>query len=120
MANHQEARFKLKNTQLNKSKFAAKCRAGAILRLNNKNFEDEKLSHELSVTTRQKTKIRNAFPNNMSTYIKLNKVQISFASWLGNLGKKAIKNIPFPIARDNLPGLVSNFTPNAINKSEKK
>ena len=120
MANHQEARFKLKNTQLNKSKFAAKYRAGKILRLNNKNFEDEKLSHELSVATRQKTKIRNAFPNNMSTYIKLNKVQISFASWLGNLGKKAIKNIPIPIARDNLPGLVNNFTSNAINKFEKK
>ena len=116
MTNHQEARFKLKTTQLNKLKFTAKYRAGAILRWNKKNFEDEKLSHELSVTTRQKTKIRNAFPNNMSTYIKLNKVQISFASWLVNLGKKAIKNIPIPIARDNLPGLVSNFTSNAKKK----
>ena len=34
----------------------------------------------------------------------------SFGSWLGNLGKKALKNVSIPLARDNLPGLVSiNF-----------
>ena len=41
-------------------------------------------------------KIRNAFPNNMSTDVKLTKTQISkiiqpgvsFGSWSGNLGKK--------------------------------
>ena len=41
--------------------------AGTILRLNNKNFENEELSHELFLTRRQKTKIRNAFGNNTST-----------------------------------------------------
>ena len=40
----------------------------------------------------------------------------SFGSWLGNLGKKALINIDIPLARDNLPGLVSNLTSNAINK----
>ena len=61
------------------------------------------------------TKIRNVFANNMSTYIKLSKTQISkiiqsgrsFSSWLGNLGMKAIS-------------LVSNLTSNAINKFERK
>ena len=33
--------------------------------------------HELLLTTRQKTKLRNAFNNNMSTDIKLSKAQIS-------------------------------------------
>ena len=50
----------------------------------------------------------------MSTNVKLSKAQISkiiqscgsFGSWLGNLGKKALKYIAFPLARDNLPGLV--------------
>ena len=71
MANYQEARVQLTNTQLNKLKSAAKSNTGTILRLNKKNFEDEELSHELFLTIRQTTKIRNAFANNMSTDIKL-------------------------------------------------
>ena len=35
------------------------------------------LLHELLLTTRQKTKLRNAFNNNMSTDLKLSKAQIS-------------------------------------------
>ena len=57
-------------------------------------FGDEELPHQLFLTIRQTTKIRNAFANNMSTDIKLSKTQISkiiqsggsFGSWLGNLG----------------------------------
>ena len=77
MANYQEARVKLTNTQLNKLKSAAKNKTGTILRLNKKNFEDEELPHELFLTTRQTTKIRNAFANSMWTDIKLSKAQIS-------------------------------------------
>ena len=64
----------------------------------------------------------------MSTDIKLSKAQISeiiqsggsFCSWLGNLRKKALTNIAIPLARYNLPGLLSNLTSNAINKFERK
>ena len=64
----------------------------------------------------------------MSTDVKLNKAQISkiiqsggsFGSWLSNLGKEILINIAIPVARDNLPGLVSNLTSNAINKFERK
>ena len=35
------------------------------------------LSRELLLTTRQKTKLKNVFNNNMSTDIKLSKAQIS-------------------------------------------
>ena len=45
---------------------------------------------------------------------------MAFGSWLGNLGKKALTNIVIPLARDNLPGLVSNLTSNAINKFKRK
>ena len=38
-----------------------------------KNFEDEELSHELFVTTRQSIKIYNAIANNTSTDTKLSK-----------------------------------------------
>ena len=52
----------------------------------------------------------------MSTDIKLSKAQISkkfpwsesFSSWLGYLGKISLTNIAIPLAKDNLPGLVSN------------
>ena len=63
----------------------------------------------------------------MSTDLKLSKAQISknqsggsFGSWLGNLGKQVLAEIPIPLARDNLPGLVSNLASNAIKKFEKK
>ena len=77
MANHQEASVKLTNTQLKKVKSAAKNTTGTKLRLNKKNFEDEELPHELFLTIRYTTKIRNVFANNMSTDVKLNKAQIS-------------------------------------------
>ena len=82
--------------------------------------------HELFLTRRQKTKIRNAFANNMSTDIS--KTQISkiiqshgyLGYWFGNLRREALKNIGIPLARDNLLGLMSNSTSNAINEFGKK
>ena len=56
MANYQEAKVKLTNTQINKLKSAAKNITGRILRLTKKNFEDEELPHELFLTARQTTK----------------------------------------------------------------
>ena len=86
------------------------------------------MPHELFRTARQTTKIRNAFANNMSTNIKLGKAQISkiiqssesFSSWLANLGKDSQTNVAIPLARDNLLGLISNLTSNAVNKFERK
>ena len=40
-------------------------------------FHGNDLPHELLLTTRQKTKLRNVFNNNMSTDLKLSKAQIS-------------------------------------------
>ena len=85
------------------------------------------MPHELFLTTRQTTKIGNAFANNMSTDIKLSKAQTSkitqsggsIGYWLGNLEKQALANIVIPLARDNLHELVSNLTLNAINKFER-
>ena len=52
IANYQDARVKLTNTQLNKLKSAAKNRTGTILRLNKRNFQDEELPQKLFLTTR--------------------------------------------------------------------
>ena len=40
-------------------------------------FDGNDLPHELLLTTRPKTKLRNALNNNISTDIKLSKAQIS-------------------------------------------
>ena len=45
--------------------------------MNIKMFNGNNLPHELLLTTRQKTNLRNAFENNMPTDIKLSKAQIS-------------------------------------------
>ena len=37
-----------------------------------------------------------------------------------NLGKISLTNIAIPLARDNLPGLVSNLTSSAVNKFDRK
>ena len=82
------------------------------------------MPHGLFLTRRQATKIKKAFVNNISTDIRLSKVQMSkiiqsgvfFASWSGNLGKKTLTNVAIPLARDSLPGLVSNLASNEIKK----
>ena len=92
----QKTRVKLTSTQLSKLKLAAKNKTAKILRINKKKFRDEELPHELLLTTRKTTKIRNPFARNISIDIKLVKAQISqliqsggvFGSWLANLGKK--------------------------------
>ena len=45
--------------------------------MNLKMLNGSDLPHELLLTTRQKTNIRNAFNNNMSTDLKLSRAQIS-------------------------------------------
>ena len=45
--------------------------------MNARMFSANNLPHELLLTTRQTTKIRNAIENNMSTDMKLSKVKIS-------------------------------------------
>ena len=55
------------DTQLEKVKTAVKDKTGTILRMSFKMFAENNLPHQLLLTTRQKTKLRNPFKNNMST-----------------------------------------------------
>ena len=68
---------KLTDTQLKKLEIAVKNKTGRTLRMSLKMFDGNHLPHELLLTTRQKTKLRNAFNNNMSLDMKLSKAQIS-------------------------------------------
>ena len=68
-------------------------------------FNGNNLPHELLLTTRQKTKVRNAFDNNMSTDLKLSNSQISkiiqTEGFLGSLLSKLVgplaKNVLAPL-----------------------
>ena len=58
------------DTQLKKLKTNVKNKTGATLRINLTMFNGNNLPHKL-LTTRQKTKLKNALNNNMSTDLKL-------------------------------------------------
>ena len=77
MVEHSKVNVKLSDTQLKKLKTAVKKKTGTTLRMSLTMLDGNDLHHELLLTTRQKTKLRNAFNNNMHTDIKLSKAQIS-------------------------------------------
>ena len=77
MVKYSKVNIKLTHTQLKKQKTVVKNKTGKNLRMSSKMFNGNDLPHELLLTTQQKTKLRNAFNNNMSTGIKLSKAQIS-------------------------------------------
>ena len=76
MVEYSKVDFKLTNVQLNKLKKAVKSNEGATLTLSIRNFNKDEDPHELLLTTRQNTKLRNALNNTSATDIKLSKTQI--------------------------------------------
>ena len=75
--------------------------------MNPRMFNENNLPHELFLTTRQTTRLRNAIENNMSTDIKLSKAQISKIIQSGGfLGK-----ILGPLLKTGLPLLKSVIKP---------
>ena len=109
MVEYNTVNTKLSNSQLNKLKSAVKNNQGTILRMNARMFSANNLPHELLLTIRQTTKLRNAIESNISTDIKLSKAQISkiieSGRFLGKLlgpllktGLPLIKNVTMPLA----------------------
>ena len=98
MANYEEARVKLTNTQRNKSKSAGKNNTWTLLRITKKkNFQDEGLPYTFVLTTRKKPKVRNTA---VSAVVKLSKTHLTkiiqsggflgktLGNMMGNLAKK--------------------------------
>ena len=63
MVEYNKVNVKLSDSQLNKLKSATKNQTGVTLRMNIKMFDGNYLPQGLLLTTRQKTKLRNAFKN---------------------------------------------------------
>ena len=107
MVEYNTVNAKLSNSQLNKLKSALKSKQGTTLRMNAKIFNGNNLPHELLLTTRQITKLRNNIENNLQTDIKLSKAQKSKIIQSGGfLGK------PFgPLLKTGLSLLKSDIKP---------
>ena len=71
MVEYRKVNVKLSDAQLKKLKTSVKNKTGANLRMSLRMLYGNNLPHELLLTKRQKTKLRNAFNNNMSTDLTL-------------------------------------------------
>ena len=92
-----------------------------------KMFNKKELPHKLLLTTRQKTNQRNALNNNVSTGIKLFKVQISkiiqSGGFLGSLLSKLagpLMKVAVPLAQNILALLVITAAASAIDAGIQK
>ena len=66
-------------------------------------FNGNNLPYELLLTTRQKTKIRNAFDNNMSTDIKFSKAQITKMLQSGGFLRSLLSKLAGPLVKVAVP-----------------
>ena len=103
MVEYSKINCKLTNVQLNKLKKYVKSNEGVTLRLGIKNLTKDELRHELLLTTRQNTKLRNAINNNLATDIKLSKAQIKKLIQSGGFLGKLLSKLADPLMKVALP-----------------
>ena len=103
MVEYSKINVKLSDTQLKKLKTDVKNKTGTTLRMHLKMFNGKDLPHELLLTTRQKTKLRNAFNNNMSTDLKLSKAQISKIIQSGGFSGSLLSKLAGPLMKVAIP-----------------
>ena len=127
MVEYSKINVKLSDTQLKNLKDAVKDNIRATLRMNLRMINGNNLPHELLLTERQKTKLRNAFNNNVSTDIKLSKAQITkiiqFRGFLGSLLSKlagSLMKIAVRLAKNILAPLGITAAASAIDAGIQK
>ena len=103
MVEYSKVDCKLTNVRLNKFKKVLKSNEGATLRLGIRNFNKDETPHELLLTTRQNTKLRNAVDNNSATDIKLSKTQIKKIIQSGGFLGKLLSKLAGPLMKVALP-----------------
>ena len=103
MVEYSKVNVRLSNTQLKKLKDAVKDNTETTLRINFKMFDGNDLPHELLLTTRQKTKLRNAFNNNTSADIKLSKTQIAKIIQSGGFLRTLLSKLAGPLMKIAVP-----------------
>ena len=102
--------IKLSDTQLKKLKNAVKNKTGTTLRISFKMFAENDVPHELFLTKRRKTKLRNAFNNNMSTDLKISKEQISKIIQSGGFLGSLLSKLEGPLMKVAIPFIKKCFS----------
>ena len=127
MVEYSKVNVKLSDTQLKKLKTAVKNKTGTTLRINLKMFNGNNLPHELLLTARQKTKLRNALNKNMSIDLKLSKAQVSkiiqYGGFLGSLLSKLagpLMKVVVPLVKTVLAPLRITVAASEINAGIQK
>ena len=127
MVEYSKVNVTLSDSQLKKLKTAVKNKTGTTLRIILEMLNGNDLPRELLLTTRQKTKLRNAFNNNMSTDLKFSKAQtskiIQSDGFLGSLFSKIagpLMKIAIPLAKNVLAPLGITAAASAIDAGIKK
>ena len=103
MVEYSKVNVKLSDAQLKKLKTAVKKKTGTTLRMSLKMLDGNDLPHELLLTTRQKTKLRNALNNNMSTDIKCSKAHISKIIQSGGFLGSLLSKLAGPVMKVGVP-----------------
>ena len=103
MVEYSNVNVKLTDTQLKKLKTAVRNNTAITLRISFKIFQGNNLPHELLLITRQKTKLRNALNNNMSTDIKLSKAQITKILQSGGFLRSLLSKLTGPLLKVAVP-----------------
>ena len=103
MVKYSKVNVRLSNTQLKKLKNAVKDNIGTTLRINLKMFDGNDLPHELLLTARQKTKLRNAFNNNASADINFPKAQIAKIIQSGGFLESLLSKLACPLMKIAVP-----------------
>ena len=102
MVEWNKVNVKLSDSQLNKLKPAVKNQSGVTLRSFSMKMSDRNElphAHELLLTARQQTKLRNAFEDNMSANIKFPKTQISKTIRSGGFFGSLLSKIAGPLMK---------------------
>ena len=127
MVEYSKVNVKLTDMQLKKLKAAVKDKTGTSLIMSLKMFDGNDLPHELLLKTREKTKLRKAYNNNMLTDLKLSRAQISkiiqsggFLGFLLNKLAGPVMKVAIPLAKNVLAPLGITATASAVDAGIQK
>ena len=127
MVEYSKVNVKLSDNQLKKLKAAVKNKTGTTLRISLKMFNGNDFPPVLLLTARQKTKLRNAFNNKISTDLKFSKAQISkiihSGGFLGSLLRKLadpLMKVAIPLVKNVLAPLGTTAAASAIDTGIQK
>ena len=114
MVEYSKVNVKLPDSQIKRLKDAVKDNTGTTLRISFKMFNGNNLPHELLLTRRQKTNVKNPFNNNVPADLKLSKAQITKIIQSGGFLGSLLSELAGPLMKVAIPLAKSVLAPLGI------